>query len=110
MSKGASTEVALGNLHNKLTQLFLKILKKYENDLDAIQNAGDELLDELVAEGMMPSPAMLSAISKFLKDNEISIDSEDVNQLSEMEERLANKRKARPSLASVTSLPLINNA
>lgn len=111
MAKGASTEPTLGKLHNKLTLLFLKILQKYENDLKALSKAdlGDELMDGLVADNVMPSPAMLSAIAKFLKDNEITMETETLDELSGMEQRLAAKRKARPALASVTNLPLINN-
>ena len=76
MAKGASTELQMGKLHLKLTELFLNILNKYENDLSAMDNVGEELLDELMAEGNMPNPAMLGAIAKFLKDNSISLESE----------------------------------
>jgi hypothetical protein len=109
MAKGASTEVQMGKLHLKLTELFLNILNKYENDLSAMANVGEELLDELMAEGNMPNPAMLGAIAKFLKDNSISLESETLDELSEMEERLAAKKRARPNMASVTALPLISN-
>ena len=109
MAKGASTEVQMGKLHLKLTELFLNILNKYENDLSAMDNVGEELLDELMAEGNMPNPAMLGAIAKFLKDNSISVESETLDELSSMEHRLANKKKNRPNLASVTALPLIAN-
>ena len=113
MAKGASTEARMGKLHNKLTELFLNILNKYENDLTAMDNAedevGDQLLDGLMAEGMMPNPAMLGAITKFLKDNSISLESEKLDELSEMEERLQAKKRARPNMASVTALPLISN-
>jgi len=109
MAKGASTEVQMGKLHLKLTELFLNILNKYENDLSAMDNVGDQLLDELMAEGNMPNPAMLGAITKFLKDNSISLESEALDELSEMEERLRVKKKARPNMASVTALPLISN-
>ena len=51
---------------------------------------------------------MLSAIAKFLKDNEITMETETLDELSGMEQRLAAKRKARPQLASVTNLPLLN--
>lgn len=108
MAKGASTAPAMGKLHNKLTELFLQILTKYENDLAALENAGDELIDGLVAEGMMPSPAMLSAVAKFLKDNDITMETEELDALSSMEERLAAKKRARPNLTSVTALPLQN--
>jgi len=109
MAKGASTAPAMGKLHNKLTELFLKILTKYENDLDKLENVGEELIDELAAEGVMPSPAMLSAVAKFLKDNDITMETETLDELSAMEERLAAKKKARPNLASVVDLPLQNN-
>ena len=109
MAKGASTEQSLGNLHNKLTQLFLNILQKYENDLSAMGNAEDELLDAVMDDGMMPNPAMLGAITKFLKDNAITLETEALSELSEMEERLAAKKRNRPNLKSVTTLPLIVN-
>jgi hypothetical protein len=109
MAKGASTEVQMGKLHLKLTELFLNILNKYENDLSAMDNVGEELLDELMAEGNMPNPAMLGAITKFLKDNSISLESEALDELSDMERRLVNKKKNRPNMASVTALPLISD-
>ena len=108
MAKGASTEAHMGKLHLKLTALFLNILTKYENDLDAMEDVGEELLDGLVAEGVMPTPAMLGAIAKFLKDNNISVETEQLDELSAMEERLNAKKKARPNLKAVTDLPLIN--
>lgn len=114
MAKGASTEGQLGSLHDKLTALFTKILARYEAKLDAadaldMEDVGSELLEALMDDNIMPSPAMLSAVAKFLKDNEITMETEAVNELSAMEERLAAKKKARPSLASVTQLPLQNN-
>jgi hypothetical protein len=113
MAKGASTEARMGSLHSKLTELFIKIVSKYEADVDAINMDDEALADELVAsavlEGLLPSPAMLGAIAKFLKDNSISIESEQVDELSAMEQRLALKKRNRPNLATVTNLPLINN-
>ena len=114
MAKGASTENQLGSLHMKLTLLFTNIIQRYETQLDAanslnMDDVGEEMLAALMEDKIMPSPAMLSAISKFLKDNEITMETEQLNALSVMEERLIAKQKARPSLASVTSLPLQNN-
>lgn len=91
MAKGASTEQSLGNLHNKVTELFVKVLDEYES---APETA---------------NPAMLGAITKFLKDNSISLESETLDELSEMEERLAAKKRNRPNLKSVTTLPLVVN-
>ena len=109
MAKGASTEARMGTLHNKITELFIKVLSKYEDNLSAINNAEDEIMDGLMADGMMPNPAMLGAITKFLKDNSIMLESEALDELSEMEERLASKKRNRPNLKSVTTLPLIAN-
>jgi hypothetical protein len=91
MAKGASTEQSLGNLHNKVTELFVKVLDEYESTPE------------------LANPAMLGAITKFLKDNSISLESETLDELSEMEERLAAKKRNRPNLKSVTTLPLIVN-
>ena len=109
MAKGASTESQLGSLHNKLTALFTKILQRYEDDLDQMVDLDiEEALLESLAPGRIPSPAMLSAVAKFLKDNDISLETEELNELSAMEERLEARKRARPNLASVTNLPLIN--
>ena len=91
MAKGASTEQSLGNLHNQVTLLFSKVLEGYEETPE------------------LSNPAMLGAITKFLKDNSISLESETLDELSEMEERLAAKKRNRPNLKSVTTLPLIVN-
>jgi len=91
MAKGASTEQSLGNLHNKVTELFVKVLDEYESTPESA------------------NPAMLGAITKFLKDNSISLESEALDELSEMEERLAAKKRNRPNLKAVTTLPLIVN-
>ena len=107
MAKGASTEARMGTLHNSLTELFIKVLKTYENNMD--QLSADTLIDELASEGLMPNPAMLGAISKFLKDNTISVDSQEIDELSSMERRLAAKKANRPSLVSITDLPLAEN-
>ena len=108
MAKGASTEARMGILHSRLTELFINILKKYEGAIDSA-DIGGELLDGLAAEGEMPNPAMLGAITKFLKDNSISIDSGEIDELSSMERRLASKQANRPSLVSITNLPVAEN-
>jgi len=100
MAKGAAKEASLGNLHGTLTRVFTKVLQRYENNLDALSQemkefAADTAVDELLAEVTEPSPAMLSAIAKFLKDNDIGMDTEELNQLSDTERRLKDKRARR---------------
>lgn len=89
MAKGAATEKVLGTLHSTLTDIFTKVLEN-ELEQDVIET----------------SPAMLSAISKFLKDNEISYDSEQIDALGELEAKLKEKKANRPSFSNVTELPL----
>ena len=114
MSKGAATEKTLGFLHNKIATVFSKVLDKYEDRLDAVERlqSGDaeleqELLEQLLEADLFPNPAMLAAISKFLKDNEITMDSEEVDRLSDQERRLAERKKKRPDFASLTNLSVV---
>lgn len=114
MAKGAATENALGGLHSKLAGVFIKVLERYETQMDAVQALKDgqiesDMLDELLSADTMPNPAMLSAISKFLKDNEIMYDTEEVQQLSDLERRLADKRKNRSNIVTLTNLPRAEN-
>ena len=67
----------------------------------------EELVLALV-ELQEPNPAMLSAISKFLKDNDIGFDSEEVDALGETERRLAERREARKKAGvDLTVVPLV---
>lgn len=109
MAKGAATEARLGALHDKVADVFLKVLARYEQRLDVLENVNaddisSEVLDELLDDGKLPNPAMLSAITKFLKDNDIGIDSEKVNELSGVERRLAERRKTRGNVVELTTL------
>ena len=114
MAKGSANEKALGSLHAKITEVFQKVLARYETRLDMIDliNAGEiesEMLSELMDDAAIPNPAMLSAITKFLKDNDISFDTEQLEELSDQERRLAERRKGRANLVNLTSLQLVGN-
>jgi hypothetical protein len=112
MAKGAANENALGSLHSKITAVFIKVLSTYDKRLDAIENIDtdaitDEILTALLEDGAMPNPAMLGAITKFLKDNAISFDTEALAELSDQERRLAERRKNRGNLTSLTTLKVV---
>lgn len=96
MATGAAKESQLGGLHSMLTRVFQKVLDKYERDLDRIEAMSSEELGEEMADMLNePNPAMLSAIAKFLKDNDIGMDSEAVDELNATQRRLADRREAR---------------
>lgn len=109
MAQGAAKEQQLGKLHSKVTEIFLKVLEKYHKQLDFIDGIdADDLENEMIAElmtaGAMPNPAMLSAITKFLKDNDIGFDTEKLAELSDQERRLKERREKRGTLVSLADL------
>jgi hypothetical protein len=114
MAKGAATETALGSLHAQVAAVFNKVLSTYEKRLDTLdqlntEDITEEVLATLLDDGAMPNPAMLSAITKFLKDNEINFDSQEIASLSSQERRLADRRANRQGMASLTSLSVVQS-
>ena len=101
MAKGAATVETLGGLHSLLAKVFTKTLEKYLKELEVLDKLADgeefedELLVAMLAEMKEPNPAMLSALSKFLKDNDIGMDSDAVEELNSTERRLAESRARR---------------
>jgi hypothetical protein len=90
MSRGKESD--LGAMHGLLT--------KYYNQRLASELEEDK--DEL-AIGI--SPAELTAMNNFLKQNSITCAIEESEGMSELQERLANKRKqGKAKLASVSSI------
>lgn len=110
MAKGAANEEAVGELHDIVTGLFKRVLKRYEGKLDAIEQLTKSDIEDEVMSALLdsyePSPAMLSAVTKFLKDNEVTYDTEALDELGALQERLDARKRARPTLATVTDLPL----
>lgn len=114
MAKGAANEGRLGTLHSKITEVFIQVLERYETRLDLREQLStDDLQEEILAKlldmDFEPNPAMLSAITKFLKDNEISFDTEQLEQLSDQERRLKERREKRGSIASLSTLKVVGD-
>lgn len=116
MATGAARESALGKLHSRLTDVFIKVLERYEDRMALAKRIEDgevsiegDMLEELFSDGAMPNPAMLSAVSKFLKDNEISFDTDQVNELGSLERRLAEQRGKRTNVTTLATLPRVAN-
>jgi hypothetical protein len=113
MAKGAAKQEALGGLHKVLTIVFQRTLDTYlqkiekEQELLCSDDISDELLAAIMDKGFEPNPAMLGAISKFLKDNEIAFDDEDVDKLSKTEIALKARREARSNVTQLRLLPAV---
>ena len=105
MAKNSANEAALGDLHAKVAGVFTKILDVYSERLEntVVDADGDPLPQE------DPNPAMMGAITKFLKDNAIAFDAEEVAELSDTEQRLAQRRKHRANLINLTNLKVVDN-
>ncbi len=94
MSKKAAQAPEVGELHSLLTKVFKAVLNKYESQI----------------EDSDPNPAMLSAVSKFLKDNEIMYDSSEINELSNQQRRINSLREARKGkIVSISDIPAVDN-
>ena len=109
MAKGAAKETQLGKLHSRITEVFLKVLDRYEARLDVLDTVDrdkieDEVLQELLDDAALPNPAMLSAVTKFLKDNDIGFDTEKLADLSDQERRLKERRERRGNIVSLSDL------
>jgi len=90
MSRGK--ESALGAMHGKLTEYYNKRLER------ELQEEDDELSIGL-------SPAELTAMNNFLKQNSITCQIEESEEMTELQQRLAQRSKrGRDKLASVTSI------
>lgn len=93
MSNSAGTMDDLGKLHGKLTNYYNKRLDTQLTEQD------DEDLS------MPLSPAELTAMNNFLKQNEVTAIAEDSEQLSDLQKKLKDKqKKGAAKLASVTAI------
>jgi len=114
MAKNSANEAALGTLHAKVAEVFQRVLETYEKRL-AIANTfnpeeiNEDMLTAVMDSNLEPNPAMMGAITKFLKDNSIAFDTEEIAALSDTEQRLAQRRKQRANLVDLTTLKVGND-
>ncbi len=115
MSKTTANESDVGNLHSALTRVFTGVLKKYEkqleiaNNIDISEDIEGDMIQALI-ETSEPSPAMLGAVAKFLKDNDIMYDRDEVEELSAHQRRLnALKEARRGKVVNMADIPLVDH-
>lgn len=104
MAKNAATEQVLGDLHAKVARVFIRVCEGYEEDMK--QEHVD--VDGATIPAPEVNPAMMGAMTKFLKDNSIAFDTEELEVLSDTEQRLAQRRKQRAKLIDLTNLKVGN--
>ena len=105
MTKNAASEDKLGSLHDKVADIFLKILKRYDEDMEVdMETIEDKALAEALSQ---PNPAMLSAMTKFLKDNDIRFESEKLDSIRDLREKLQNNKKNRGNIVQLNDLDAV---
>lgn len=120
MSKGAATEQQLSVTHRRLARVMHKVLQVYDNRLAFIErvNSGDtealeqlegDMLDELFNDDRLPSPAMLTAIANFLRQNSITVEIEKQAEMTALQKRLADKEN-RGKIVNIRDLPKVHDA
>jgi len=95
----------LGILHGKLAGMMNKALDSSDEAELLLDTYKDELPGEVIDYLLKQknySPSLFTAVAKFLKDNDITAVIEDKPEMSDLERRLANKK--RKSVGNVTSL------
>lgn len=109
MASSASA-ASMEKLHEQLASIFTKTLKMYEARLLMADSPEvDEDLVQKLLEMSEPNPAMLNAISKFLKDNDIMYSKDEIDELSDQQKRLADLKKRRGNSVAVSDLKLVEN-
>ena len=104
MSK--ASEKKLSDLHGKVAQCMLEALDQSNKASLLIERYKDDLPNDVQAFLMQCrdiNPALLTSATKLLKDNNISCDITEDDQLSSLKEELANK-KARVSSISFEAM------
>ena len=96
MSK--ATDSLLGELHGKVAKSMLAALEASDQAQALLDEYGEELPNDVInylSKAAGNNPALLTAVTKFLKDNSITCVIEDNSDMSELEERLQNKRNKK---------------
>lgn len=102
-TKGPATEIALGDLHNKVATVMSRALDVADKALEAYDLMDVETIAEKGIKEPEVSAPLLSVITRFLNENKITCAPSEGNATGDLETRLAEKRK-RKKVGNVTFL------
>lgn len=106
MPKDKATEKELSELHGKVTKIMLQALDQCERAEVLLGRKRDVSLPEDVTKYLesqvASNPALFTSITKFLKDNDITVQPEESETASELRERLSKKRKVVGNVIPIT--------
>lgn len=102
-----ASDKELGGLHLQVARSFSRALEDTATATALLEEHRDELPDAVIAfleRVSDPSPSLLAAAVKFLKDNDITCSISENEAMSDLEKRLQEKRKR--SVGNVVALPV----
>lgn len=106
-----ATDTLLGELHGKLARSMLSALQTSDQAAALLEEYGEDLpgaVQAFLAKTADANPALLTAVSKFLKDNGITCAVEDNDEMSELEDRLRKKRE-RKTVGNVIPMTILDD-
>ena len=102
-----ATEDQLAALHGKVAENMISALEQADEATALLVKYYDDKnlpsdVRKFLSKIQVVSPSLLTAITKFLKDNNISSDVTEDENLSELQKRLSEKRKGNVTSISFT--------
>jgi len=101
---GKANERSLHALHEKVAQHLLQALDSSEQAKELLQ-AFEEELPAKVADFLRvvgtTSPALLTVAARFLKDNDITVDIQSSDEMSDLARQLEKKQTRRDNVINV---------
>lgn len=100
-----ASDKELGVLHKKLAKAMSDALESSDAAKVLLDEHAEDLpgpVLDFLERHASANPALLTAIAKFLKDNDITCAKEDSKEMTELEQRLAAKK--RKSVGNVVAL------
>lgn len=101
MSKASDKE--LGLLHGELARAYIKALQGSNTAAALLEEYREDLplaVITFLSEYAEANPSLLTSVAKFLKDNDITCNIDDSQELSELQQTLSKK----PKRATVMSI------
>ena len=99
-----ANESNLGKLHEKLAEVMLEALTSQDEAgflLDEYKNEVPEAVLKFLEKVSQINPSLLTAITKFLKDNDITCQPEEGDRVSALQAKLAGKRRSVADIATI---------
>ena len=107
MTKQTASDTKLGLLHSRVAEVMLNALTSADTAAILLETFRDQLPTEVIAYLSIQTdvnPALLQAVTKFLKDNDITCQIAEDENMTELQQRLAEKQGRRKTVGNVVPI------